>query len=82
VFEQMKVVINISKSKAVIFAHAGTALLSAPTSNTLQGTNPMGRKYLLSGVTVDNDSTGFVNQSDQKVNCSEDGYVGSSEWEE
>ena len=41
---EWRIVINVSKSSA-----CRTALHPAPTSNTLRGTNPMGRYYSLSG---------------------------------
>jgi hypothetical protein len=47
--DEWRIAINVSKSSAIIFARAGRRFIPAPTSNTLRGTNPMGRNYSLSG---------------------------------
>jgi len=45
-----RIAINVSRTTAIIFARAGRRFFPAPTSNTLRGTNQMGRNYSLSGV--------------------------------
>ena len=68
------IAINVSKSTSPCW----TALHSTPTSNTLRGTNRMGRQISLSGCNP-RYTTHLVpsHQSGEEEDCAKDGYAGS-----
>jgi hypothetical protein len=50
---EWRIAINVSKSSSIIFARAGRRFFQPRPVTLFGGTNPMGRNYSLSGVTLD-----------------------------
>jgi len=81
---EFRTVINVSWSTAIIFSACWTALHTNPTSNTLRGTNPMGRHNSLSvGNSRYTTHLVAVHRLGQEEDFSKDEYAGSPpEYEE